>query len=238
MLLAAAAAQAQSRDGNLIEYGMGGFADGGWGPPMLFPPEVKIYRDGRIVFAQKEGVWEGRLEPKRLQRLERELAKNTLLQKSQLLPVRNGGLISMHGGIAYIRYRDGEDEVIVAVLSHPHRGPYVRLLNTIRDEIPSTYRRFRPEELSFRLYPGSSWQTPVRWPFSATLPLREGVPITTTDREAVAFILDRAFGGFSWLQTNVTEAGCDYEIIVESVPDWYEPGVLAMTLEMLRLSSN
>jgi hypothetical protein len=65
-----------------------------------------------------------------------------------------------------------------------------------------------------------------------------GVPITTTDREAVAFILDRAFGGFSWLQTNVTEAGCDYEIIVESVPDWYEPEVLAMTLEMLRLSSN
>jgi hypothetical protein len=40
------------------------------------------------------------------------------------------------------------------------------------------------------------------------------------------------------LQTNVIEAGCDYEIIVESVPDWYEPGVLAMTLEMLRFSSN
>src|SRR5207245_3645203 len=97
------------QDGNLIEYGMGGFADGGHGPPMLFPPEVKIYSDGRIVFATKEAYWQGMLDPKRLARLKSDLAKTDLLKESQLLPVRNGGLISMHGGMVYIRSRDAED---------------------------------------------------------------------------------------------------------------------------------
>jgi hypothetical protein len=228
-----------SQDGNLIEYGMGGFADGGWGPPMLYPPAVKIYADGRIVFGDEEGYWQGKIEPKRFQRLERDLANNTLLKNSQLVPVRNGGLISMHGGMAYIRYRDSDDAVVVAVLSHPRRGAYPRLLNRIREEIPKTYTRFRPAAITFRLYPGRSWQDPVAWPFSAKTPLRGRTgSITVDDPAAIAFVIDRGFGGFSWIQTNVNEDGTDYEIILESVPDWYEPEPLGMTLENLRLGSN
>jgi hypothetical protein len=230
---------ANALDGNLIEYGMGGFADGGWGPPMLYPPEVKIYADGRIVFGRKDGYWQGTIEPRRFERLKRDFANNTLLKESQLLPVRNGGLISMHGGMAYIRYRDGDDQVVVAVLSHPRRGAYPRLLNRIREEIPRTYMRFRPEAITFRLYPGSSWREPARWPFSATTPLqgRSG-SIALTDPAEIAFVIDRAFGGFSWIQTNVRENGIDYEIILESAPGWYEPDSLGATLEELRLSSN
>jgi len=36
-VLLAARARAGTQDENLIEYGMGGFADGGHGPPMLYP---------------------------------------------------------------------------------------------------------------------------------------------------------------------------------------------------------
>ena len=226
-----------AQDGNLIEYGMGGFADGGHGL-MLYPPEVKVYADGRIVFADKDGYWRGTLEPKRLERLRNDLAKNALLAKTQILPVRNGGVISMHGGMAYIRYRDGDDEKIVAVLSHPRRGPYPRLLDRIRQEIPSTYSRFRPKEITFRLYPGSTWVAPVTWPF-ASIPLHDhSGSITIADPAAIAFVIDHSFGGFSWLQTNVSENGCNYEIILESSPGWYEPEILASTLEDLRLTSN
>jgi hypothetical protein len=226
-------------DGNLIEYGMGGFSDGGHGPPMLYPPEVKIYNDGRIVFADKVGYWQGTIESKRFKRLERDLANDGLLKKSQLVPVRNGGLISMHGGMAYIRYRDGDDAIVVAALSHPHRGAYPRLLDRIRAEIPGTYSRFRPTEITFRLYPGSTWVEPVVWPFSATTPLRgRSDSITVTDPAAIAFVIDHSFGGFSWLQTNVRENGTDYEIILESAPGWYEPGILGSTLDDLRLSPN
>jgi len=228
-----------AQDGNLIEYGMGGFADGGHGPPMLYPPEVKIYAGGRIVFADKEGYWQGIIEPKRLEKLKRDLTNNALLKKSQILPVRNGGLISLHGGMAYIRYRDADDEVVVAVLSHPKRGPYPRLLDRIREEIPSTFSRFRPDEITFRLYPGSTWQQPVAWPFSATIPLHDKPDsITINDPPAIAFVIDHAFGGFSWLQTNVQENGKDFEIILESSPGWYEPQILGATLDNLRLNSN
>lgn len=227
-----------AQDGNLIEYGMGGFADGGHGL-MLYPPEVKIYADGRVVFGDKEGIWQGMLEPRRLERLKSDLSKTKLLAKTQILPVRGGGLISMHGGMAYIRYRDGDDEKIVAVLSHPHGGPYTRLLGRIRQEIPSTYSRFRPKEITFRLYPGSSWVEPVAWPFSAAIPLHgRSDSIAITDAAAIGFVIDHAFGGFSWLQTNVIEDGVKYEIILESSPGWYEPGVLASTLEYMRLISN
>jgi len=226
------------QDGNLIEYGMGGFADGGHGPPMLFPPEVKIYADGRIVFATKEAYWQGMLDPKRLARLKRDLAKNDLLKESQLLPVRNGGLISMHGGMVYIRYRDADDEVVVAALSHPHRGPYVHLLVRIREEIPETYSRFRPAEIRFRLYRGSAWAAPVDWPFSAATPLHDqSDSITVTDPAAIAFVVDHSFGGFSWMQANVRENGVDYEIIVETAPGWYDPEILALTLDDVRLSA-
>jgi len=221
------------QDGNLIEYGTGGFGDGGHGPPMLYPPEVKIYSDGRIVFATKEAYWQGTVDPKRLARLKSDLAKNDLLRESQLLRVTNGGLISMHGGMAYIRYRDADDEVVVTALSHPHRGPYVRLLNRIREEIPDTYSRFRPKEITFHLYRGNAWATPVDWPF--TIALDEST--TMTDPAAIAFIFDHAFGGFSWMQANVRVKGVDYEIILRSALGWYEPDILAVTLYDLRLES-
>jgi hypothetical protein len=226
------------QDGNLIEYGMGGFGDGGHGPPMLFPPAVKIYADGRIVYGDNEGYWQGTIEQKRLERLRRDLARNDLLKQSQLLKVSNGGLISMHGGMAYIRYRDGDDEVVVAVLSHPHRGPYPRLLSRIREEIPGTYSRFRPKGITFRLYPGNTWVEPVDWPFTATIPLQgRSESISTTDPAAIAFVIDHGFGGFSWMQTNVRENGTNYEIILESVRDWYEQRFLGMTLDDLHLSA-
>ena len=225
-------------DENLIEYGMGGFADGAIGPPMLYPPEVKIYADGRIVFAEKDGYWQGRIEPKRLERLQRDLANNALLKKSQLLRVTNGSPISLHGGMAYVRYRDGDDEVVVAVPSHPRRGPYPRLLDRIRQEIPATRSRFRPSEITFTLYKGAAWVEPVPWPFSAATPLCDTKdPITIRDPAAIAFVIDRSFGGFSWMQTNVTDNGVAYSIILRSAPGWYDPDALAFELEELRLAS-
>ena len=135
----------------------------------------------------------------------------------------------MHGGMAYIRYRDADDEVVVAALSHPHRGPCVHLLNRIREEIPEKYSRFRPAEIKFQLYRGNAWTAPVDWPFG---PLQEST--TLTDPAAIAFVVDHSFGGFSWMQTNVRENGIDYEIIVESAPGWYDPEILATNPEVLR----
>lgn len=233
--LSCAAFAFASDDGNLIEYGRGGFGDGGIGPPMLYPPEVKIYRDGRIVFGDEKGIWTGRVDPKRLARLERDLEREPLLRESQHLKVTNGRLISMHGGVAYIRYLDGSQEKLVAVTLHPKRGPYVNLLRRIREEIPSAYQSFRPASISFHVYPGSSWREPVEWPFKdITLAGHASADsINVTDPRAIALVIDHSFGGFSWLQTNVRENGIAYELMLEKVPGWFEPEDLAWTLYSL-----
>ena len=177
-------AAAGTADGNLIEYGRGGFADGGWGL-MLYPAEVKIYADGRIVFGDIVGIWEWKLDPDRLNR-------------------------------------------------HPRRGPYIRLLGRIRAEIPGEYASFRPKSLSFTVYEGATWREPVSWPFAATIPIVKGAPITISDPAAAAFVIDHSFGGFSWLQANVTENGKDYSLMLKSVPGWYEPEELELKLQALR----
>jgi len=236
-VLLTARARAGTQDGNLIEYGMGGFADGGHGPPMLYPPEVKIYADGRIVFGDKDGIWQGIVAPRRLEKLNRDLTNNPLLRSTRLIPVRNGGLISLHGGIAYVRYRDGDDEIVIATLSHPRGGDYVRLLHRIRAEIPNQYSSFRPKSLRVGLYRGRAWRDPVPWPFTS-IQLAGSDSINITDPAAIALILDHSFGGFSWMQTNVQEDGVDYELILQSVPGWFEPQELGTTLEMLHMSAD
>jgi len=236
-VLLTARARAGTQDGNLIEYGMGGFADGGYGPPMLYPPEVKIYADGRIVFGDKDGIWQGIVTPHRLEKLKRDLANYSLLRSTRLIPVRNGGLISLHGGMAYIRYRDGDDEIVIATLSHPRGGDYVRLLHRIRAEIPNQYSSFRPKSLRVGLYRGRAWRDPVAWPFTS-IRLAGSDSINVTDPAAIALILDHSFGGFSWMQTNVQEDGVDYELILQSVPGWFEPQELGTTLEMLHMSAD
>jgi hypothetical protein len=231
---------AAADDGNLIEYGRGGFGDGGWGPPMLTPPDVKIYSDGRIVFGDAKGIWEGRVDPRRLARLKRDLGRNPLLKRTQLLHVKNGGLISMHGGMAYIRYGDGDSEIFVAVESHPRSGPYVALLRRIRDEIPDAYASFRPSSISFRVYEHSTWREPVAWPFPET-PLagrKSSDIVTVTDPKAIALLVDNSFGGFSWLQCNVSENGQNYSLMIDRVPGWFEQSEVALKLYELHLAGS
>ena len=40
------------------------------------------------------------------------------------------------------------------------------------------------------------------------------------------------------MQTNVQEDGVDYELILQSVPGWFEPQELGTTLEMLHMSAD
>jgi hypothetical protein len=147
--------------------------------------------------SDKGGIWQRIEAPRRLEKLKRDLANNPLLRSTRLIPVRNGGVISLHGGMAYVRYRDGDYEIVVATLSHPRGGDYLR---------------------------------PIR--------LAGSDSINVTDPAAIALILDHSFGGFSWLQTNVQEDGVDYELILQSVPGWFEPQELGTTLEMLHMSAD
>jgi hypothetical protein len=167
---------------------------------MLLPPIVKIYRDGRIVFLDDRGVWEGKLPARRLDRLTTRLAANPLLKGTRLIPIRKGRSAGLHGGMAYIRYLEAENEVVIGALLLPSGGPWDRLVREIRGHIPSSYASFHPEAVSVRVFRGSSRAEPVPWPFSSTVPLSPhadqfGDLLTVSDPSLISFLLQHVSGG-------------------------------------------
>jgi hypothetical protein len=225
-------------DGNLIEYSFGGFAEGDvMLMPMLLPPVVKIYADGRVVFRDDPGFLQGQLPPERLERLKRRLSGNALLKATRLVPVKKGGAAGFHGGMAYIRYRDGADEVVIGALCLPHSGPWARLVREIRSFIPTAYWRFVPAAASVSVHTGGTWGEPTPWPFSAKLPLSKlaqaETAIPVDDRSVIAFLFGHFDSGFSWLDMRALEGGKGYSIKLDSVPGWYEPSDLSSLLGSL-----
>ncbi|HBL26495.1 MAG TPA: hypothetical protein DD490_06645 [Acidobacteria bacterium] len=231
-----------------MEYSYGGFGEiEGFTDPMLLPPMVKIYQDGRIVFIDDRGIWQGRVQERRLARLKAYLAKQPLLKETGLIRVQKGEPPGLHGGMAYIKYLDGEHQVVIGSLLLPTAGPWHRIVEEIRSVIPSSSSSFIPESVTVFVFPGGRWGSPVQWP-APYIPLapsaaEDGGELTVSDREVASFILQHASVGFSWLQCVVLDGGQTYSLHIKSVPGWYQPeelervlgGLAAEVLERERL---
>lgn len=239
VLLATAGLSAtESTDNNLIEYSYGGFADGS--PllgPMLNPPIVKIYQDGRIVFYRNDKFWEGIVPPQKLRRFKKYLGRNRLLGETRLIEVKRGSSPGFHGGMTYIRYLSGSEEVIIGAMLLPSRGPWNRLVERIRAAIPSTYHSFVPGSVHVYVHKGGRLVEPVSWPFSEEYPLAHRThPDDRTrfdDRRVSAFLMRNLSSGFSWLNCVVREGGEVYSLTISEVPEWYQPSGIELLLGFL-----
>jgi hypothetical protein len=235
-VLAARAQEAPAPDSVLIETSLGGFADGekilG---PLLLPPEIQIYKSGRIIFLTDRGVWTGQVEKRRFEKLLRSLSRSPLLRATQVIPVQRGDLLGLHGGMAYFLYNGGPKQVIAAVLSSPRHGPWRRMLSLLRSCIPSTYKSFVPEAIDVSIRREGSWADPVPWPFQETLSLKnlDDEERKLSDPRMVNFVLRHLSRGFSWLEVPVSEDGVEYTLSLHSVPGWFEPGETETTLGFL-----
>ncbi len=219
-------------DGNLIEYSYGGFAEGmEWAGPMLYPPPVKIYADGRIVFFEDSRFWVGTVEPRKLERLERHLARNDLLSETyRLIPVRKGSSPGYHGGMAYIRYLSGEDEILVGATLLPSSGPWARLVDRVRDCIPSEYRTFLPAEARFSVHTRESPTDARPWPFSASHSLEAEDSVVFSNPEVLAAVFGDMNDGFSWLSASFSEGEQVYLLMLDEVPGWFDDSGLSALL--------
>ena len=232
-------------DGNLIEYSYGGFADGdSEGPglligPMLYPPPVKIYQDGRIVFYDEDRFKTGQLEPHQLRWLKRRLERMSLLRESAIVKIEEGDLPGFHGGMAYLRYLDGEKERIVGAFLIPRKGRWARLVRYLGSLRPKRERLFVPTEAEFTVDHGDCEEdgTPshtLEWPFQSELALTAiestSGRITVTKANHLSWLASHLEGGFSWLHVDVHASSCDFTLILEEVPGWFEPGSTEFTL--------
>jgi hypothetical protein len=224
----------------LIEYSYGSYGDFGAsdiGIPMLWPPLVKIYQDGKIIFYVKadDKFYVGQIEAEQLERLKKKLKQQQFLRQSRFIEMK-GDFINIHGGVSYIRYLDGDNEVLLSTEASPRGGTWVKIIKLIREYLPVKYSLYYPEKIGLQ-----SWEdkdsvgqsAPPAWPFSKEVQL-SSKPETISNPEIIRYLFERLEGSFSFFNWEFREEGKRYVMVLEKVPSWYNDGNLKFALAQLR----
>lgn len=232
--------------GNLIEYSTGSFGCEGGSLPMMYPPMVKIYNDGTIVFFRDDAYWIGQLKENRLLHLKKKLSEMRLLACDRFLPVKDG--YSPHwfgGGIAYIRYLDGDEEKIIACNRIPKKGNWGKIIRMIYDSIPNYARLFVPPKIvvslsrSDYMLEGDPPPNVPEWPFKDKQSIATGAWFEereVNDHGIIAYLFNPPAVGFSFLSWSFKQDGHVYSIFLRDVPGWFDETALSIQLETMQLA--
>lgn len=226
-------------DNNLIEYSYGSYGDASAdiGIPMLWPPLVKIYQDGRIIFHVKSDnrFYVGQIEAHRLNDLKSKLAKQSYLRQSRFIEMK-GDFINVHGGLSYIRYLDGDSEVLLSTEVSPRGGSWMKIIKLVRSYLPNKYSPYYPEKIELHGWGDTSGGTrdePPVWPYSKEVRL-SSKPETISNPEIIRYLFERLEGSFSFFAWDFREDGKRYALVLEKVPNWYNDGDLKIALAQLK----
>lgn len=205
---------------------------------MLWPPTVKVYQDGKIIhFESKEkGFYVSRLEAQVLESLKKRLSSEQYLRKSRFIDME-GDFINVHGGVSYIRYLDGDKEILLATEVIPRKGPWVDLTELIWSYMPEDHTRlYYPDAIGLQTWEDDSDVAdpdPPMWPFSKQLPLRLK-PKMISDPEIIRYLFDRLKGVFSFYVWDFKDEGKRYSIALVNVPGWFEQKYINKALAKVR----
>ncbi len=217
------------RDNNLIEFSQGAYGNMSR-KAMLRPPFVKIYQDGKVIHYDSDGkgtsaFYVSQLEPTRLDALKKFLAGEKYLARSRFIDM-DGDDINVHGGVSYIRYLDGDKEILLGTEVKPRGGPWKQLTDAIFEYVPDDHENFfYPSVLQVQTWQDTSEDTdenPDAWPFGKQIKLSPKLK-TISDAEIVHHLFDHLNYIFSFFVWDFKENDKRYSIALESVPGWFEP---------------
>ena len=226
------------RDNNLIEFSRGSYMNMSQ-KALLWPPFVKIYQDGKII--HYEGDEDGRffvshLAPNQLDSLKKRLAGEWYLKKSRFIEM-DGDDINVHGGVSYIRYLDGDKEILLATDVKPRGGPWVQLTTAIWDYVPDEHDEiFYPIVIRVQTWEQTSDyadQNPPAWPFGHQVKLDSNLK-TISNPEVIHYLFDRLKGIFSFYVWDFKQDDKRYSIALVTSPGWFEPTYLNKALAKVR----
>ena len=222
-------ASAGLRDNNLIEFSQGAYANMST-KAMLLPPFVKIYQDGKVIHYDSDGegnrpFYVSQLDPNQLDSLKKFLAGEKYLWRSRFIDME-GDDINVHGGVSYIRYLDGDKEILLATEVKPRGGPWKQLTDAIFKYVPEDHENlYYPSSLLVDTWLEESEftdQNPDVWSFSKQLKLTPKLK-TISDPEIVHFLFDRLNYVFSFFVWDFKDNGKRYSIALVGAPGWFEP---------------
>lgn len=231
-------AYAGLRDNNLVEFSRGSYSNMSQ-KAMLWPPFVKIYQDGKVI--HYEGDEDGRffvshLAAERLDSLKKYLAGEKYLLKSRFIEME-GDYINVHGGVFYIRYLDGDKEVLLATEVKPKGGPWVQLTDAIWEYVPEDHEQvYYPAVIGVETSEEDSEysdQNPPVWPFGQQITLNSKLK-TISKAVVIHHLFDRLKGVFSVYVWEFKQGDKQYSIFLLSSPGWFDPEYLNKALAKLR----
>ena len=226
------------RDNNLIEFSRGSYPNMSQ-KALLWPPLVKIYQDGKVIHYEGDEdrrFYVSQLTPERLDSLKKRLAGEWYLKKSRFIEM-DGDFINVHGGVSYIRYLDGDKEVLLATEVKPRGGPWVQLTDAIWEYVPENHEDvFYPAVIGVSTWEETSEytdQNPPVWPFGQQMRLDSKLK-KISNPEVIHYLFDRLNGVFSFYVWDFKQNDKRYSIALETSPGWFEPGYLNKALGKVR----
>jgi len=225
------------RDNNLIEFSRGSYGNMSV-KAMLWPPIVKIYQDGKVIHFESEekGFYVSRLDAQALDSLKKELTGERYLYKSRFIEME-GDDINVHGGVSYIRYLDGDKEILLATEVIPQKGPWVKLTELIWSYVPDEHTQpYYPDLIAIHTWEDDSKfsdPNPPLWPFSKQLPLTPKLK-TISNPEIIRYLFGRLRGIFSFYVWDFKDDDKRYSLALIDVPGWFEQKYINKALTKVR----
>jgi hypothetical protein len=227
------------RDNNLIEFSRGSYGNMSV-QAMLWPPLVKIYQDGKVIHFESEekGFYVSRLDAQALDSLKKRLRGERYLWRSRFIEM-DGDDINVHGGLSYIRYLDGDKEILLVTEVRPRKGPWVDLTELIWSYVPDDHEQlYYPDVIGLESWEDKSDLSepdPQLWPFSNQLQLRLK-PKTISNPEIIHYLFDRLHGIFSFYVWDFKDDNKRYSMALIGVPGWFEQKYINKAVAKLRKS--
>src|SRR5882672_2664058 len=225
------------RDNNLIEFSRGSYGNMSV-RAMLWPPFVKIYQDGKVIHFESEekGFYLSHLDAQALDSLKKRLSSEHYLYKSRFIEMP-GDEINVHGGVSYIRYLDGDKEILLATEVRPLKGPWVELTELISSYVPEDHTQlYYPDAIGIQTWIDDSEFSdpdPPSWPFTKQLPLTPKLK-TISNPEIIRYMFDRLHGVFSFYTWDFKDDKKRYSIALTEVPGWFEQKYINKALAKVR----
>ena len=226
------------RDNNLIEFSRGSYPYMGL-RAILWPPFVKIYQDGKVIHYEGDDdprFFISQLDPQDLDSLKKLLAGEKYLWKSRFIDMP-GDDINVHGGVSYIRYLDGDKEILIATEVKPKTGPWVQLTDAIWEYVPEDHEHvYYPNIIGVEAWEETSEftnQNPPVWPFANQIQLSSKLK-TISNPEVIRYLFDRLDGVFSMYAWDFKQNDKRYSIVFSSSPRWFEPDYINKALKKVR----
>jgi hypothetical protein len=226
------------RDNNLIEFSRGSYGNMSI-KAMLWPPFVKIYQDGKVIHYEGDEdrrFFVSQLDPQQLDALKKQLASENYLWKSRFIDM-DGDDINVHGGVSYIRYLDGDKEILLATEVKPRAGPWVQLTEAIWKYVPDDHEHlYYPDSIGLQTWEDESEygdQNPPAWPFSKQIQLHPRLKIISNPK-IIHYMFDRLEGVFSFFAWDFKQNEKRYSMALVNVPGWFEPDYINKALGKVR----